>query len=478
MSRSALSRAEVKQPPSHLNYPQPPLPGPPVGVPNMTMPMPNYYISAALQPVINQQTFVPLVGDDDDYKDPETLKNIVPMYGNTSNFNINVLLYNNIMESKYFHALYQLTTYHEVLHEICSNVVHVEPWQTGTTRIPSTAFCLLLKLFLMKLTQKQMNGMLDYKNNVFVRAIGFLYLRYVVPPTDLWKWYEPYLEDEEEIQPSSDKTINMNIGEYCIKLLTEMSYYGTTLPRIPVLTERKIRVLLLLLDQKKKRRNKNLKMFHDGQFQIGTQVKAIYSDDENEPAWYDAVITDRDESNDMKFWVKFPEYGNIECVDLGEMELPKTTTSNSNDTTVDRDTKVTKQHDDHHKDKDKNRYDDRDSRNREKSSYGRGSRSRSRSCDSRSRNKNYNNRRAGRHDSRSRSRSRSRSNSRHRNRRNDRNNDKDDGDYDNPSSTNLMEMVLENSRNASAAVGRNYGQRPASYKGKIMISIIDIFIIK
>ena len=33
-----------------------------------------------------------------------------------------------------------------------------------------------------------------------IRALGFLYLRYVCKPSELWSWFEPYLDDEEEIQ--------------------------------------------------------------------------------------------------------------------------------------------------------------------------------------------------------------------------------------------------------------------------------------
>jgi pre-mRNA-splicing factor 38B len=98
-----------------------------------------------------------------------------------------------------------------------------------------------------------MKNILETDNNSLVRAIGFLYLRYTCPPNDLWKWFETYLEDEEEIYPSSNTDIKMSIGAYCIKLLTDMSYYNTTLPRIPVPTERKIKVMLLLLEEKQKR---------------------------------------------------------------------------------------------------------------------------------------------------------------------------------------------------------------------------------
>jgi hypothetical protein len=47
--------------------------------------------------------------------DTERAKNILPIYGSSSTFNINTLLYNNIMEADYFKALYQLRTYHEIV---------------------------------------------------------------------------------------------------------------------------------------------------------------------------------------------------------------------------------------------------------------------------------------------------------------------------------------------------------------------------
>lgn len=36
----------------------------------------------------------------------------------------------------------------------------------------------------------------------YIRAIGFLYLRYVCAPAELWEWLSYYLEDEEEIELS------------------------------------------------------------------------------------------------------------------------------------------------------------------------------------------------------------------------------------------------------------------------------------
>lgn len=56
--------------------------------------------------------------------DPERVKNILPIYGSSSTFNINTLLYNNIMEADYFKALYQLRTYHEIVGTSTQKHVH------------------------------------------------------------------------------------------------------------------------------------------------------------------------------------------------------------------------------------------------------------------------------------------------------------------------------------------------------------------
>lgn len=329
MSRSALERSAAK---AQQYVPQPP---PPPQVPQMMYAMaPGQMIyppgMMMAMPMPMMQPFAPAAPAVEDNEEVEHISNALPMHGNTSNFNINNLLYNNIMENDYFRALYQLRTYHEVLDEIYRSVVHVEPWQTGTARFPSSAFCLMVKFMLMKLTLKQMKGLLATTDNAFVRAIGFLYLRYTCPPTDLWKWVEPYLEDEEVFAPLSDQTVTMTVGAYVTKLLTDMQYYGTTLPRIPVPIERKMKVLLLLLNEKKARRQANLRAQAQGKFAVGTKVRAIYSDEENEPAWYEAVIESHEEGGgndgsgggeENKYYVRFPEYGNTEYLDLGDMEL-------------------------------------------------------------------------------------------------------------------------------------------------------------
>ncbi|CAM8971428.1 unnamed protein product [Rhodiola kirilowii] len=145
----------------------------------------------------------------------------------------------NILSSDYFKELFSLKTYHEVIDEIYNQVDHVEPWMTGNCRGPSTAFCLLYKLFTMRLTVKQMHGLLKHPDSPYIRAIGFLYLRYWADPKTLWNWYEPYIKDDEEFSPSSSGKMT-TMGVYIRDLLLGQYYFDSLFPRIPVPVLRQI----------------------------------------------------------------------------------------------------------------------------------------------------------------------------------------------------------------------------------------------
>ncbi|TVU17237.1 hypothetical protein EJB05_33256 [Eragrostis curvula] len=145
----------------------------------------------------------------------------------------------NILSSDYFKGLFRLKTYHEVIDEIYNEVDHVEPWMTGNCRGPSTAFCLLYKFFTMKLTVKQMHGLLKHPDSPYIRAIGFLYLRYVADPKILWTWYEPYLRDDEKFTPGCNQR-ETTMGVYVRDLILGQYYFDSLLPRIPLPVTRQV----------------------------------------------------------------------------------------------------------------------------------------------------------------------------------------------------------------------------------------------
>ncbi|KAL1934080.1 hypothetical protein VTP01DRAFT_6262 [Rhizomucor pusillus] len=155
--------------------------------------------------------------------------NKLETWGNESTMNMNAILHQNILASPYFKSLYEKKTFHEVVDEI----YYEAPFIKGTT--PSTAFCCLYKFWTQRLTVKQVENLVEHPDSPYLRAIGFLYLRYVLVPAQYWDWFQYYLDDDEEIDLTSGPNPQKStIGKLCRMLLTEQKFLGTMLPRIPV----------------------------------------------------------------------------------------------------------------------------------------------------------------------------------------------------------------------------------------------------
>mmetsp|Transcript_25587 Transcript_25587/g.35323 ORF Transcript_25587/g.35323 Transcript_25587/m.35323 type:complete len:337 (-) Transcript_25587:294-1304(-) len=160
-------------------------------------------------------------------------------FGNLSNYNLEGVLYQNITQSEYVKTLLQMSTWHEIVDEIYNEVTHCEPWMSGNARGPSSAFCIMFRFCQMKITRTNVQDLLDHGDSPFIRAIGFLYLRYVGDPKELWEWVEEYVEDEEEFQPSPGGRMH-TIGAFVRDLLLEQYYFDTIMPRIPEVARRNI----------------------------------------------------------------------------------------------------------------------------------------------------------------------------------------------------------------------------------------------
>ncbi|XP_037300592.1 pre-mRNA-splicing factor 38B [Manduca sexta] len=187
--------------------------------------------------------------------------NILPIWGNEQTMNLNPLILANIQGSSYFKVhLFKLKTYHEVVDEIYYQVKHLEPWERGSRKtsgqtgmcggvrgvgaggIVSTAFCLLYKLYTLRLTRKQVNGLLQHADSPYIRALGFMYVRYTQPPADLFDWYAEYLDDEEEIEPRAGGGGGgaTTIGALVRQMLIKLDWFSTLFPRIPVPIQKQI----------------------------------------------------------------------------------------------------------------------------------------------------------------------------------------------------------------------------------------------
>jgi len=158
------------------------------------------------------------VGEEDEEGNVVKAQDRVPFHGNDKTMNMNPLILANVTNSPYFkNDLYQMKTFHEIVDEIYYKVDHLEPWERGTRKtagmsqtgmcggvrgvsaggVVSSAFCLLFKLHTLRLTKKQAYALLNHCDSPYIRALGFMYLRFTLPPAEMWSWFEGYMEDTE-----------------------------------------------------------------------------------------------------------------------------------------------------------------------------------------------------------------------------------------------------------------------------------------
>lgn len=111
----------------------------------------------------------------------------------------------------------------------------------GAGGIVSTAYCLLYKLYTLRLTRKQLNGLLTHTDSPYIRSLGFMYIRYTQPPADLYDWYEEYLLDDEEVETKAGGgQPATTIGQMLHQFLVKLDWFSTLFPRIPVPIQKQI----------------------------------------------------------------------------------------------------------------------------------------------------------------------------------------------------------------------------------------------
>ncbi|KAF9204920.1 PRP38 pre-mRNA processing factor 38 domain-containing protein B [Haplosporangium sp. Z 27] len=165
--------------------------------------------------------------------------NQLATHGNQRTMNLNSVIFQNIIDSPYLKTLGELSSFQEIVNEAQRN----EPFLKGTT--PSTAWVIMYKFWTLPLTIRQLENLIDHPHSVYLRGIGFLYLRFVCKPDQLWDWLGAYLEDDQEIiLQAGVKPVYSTIGKMCYTLLHDQKFLGQMLPRIPVLVMRDLETKL------------------------------------------------------------------------------------------------------------------------------------------------------------------------------------------------------------------------------------------
>lgn len=384
-------------------------------------------------------------------------KKLVPQVCD-GNYNMNASLANCIKQSQYYNQLLPMTSYDALVDEMVRSLNHLEPYIPGRRGLPSTAFSILFRMFVLQLTYNQVNALLYSKKGAKIRAMGLLYLRFVGDPNTLWEWYSPLLcEGEDEdlatapesntvLIPGADGKEKMSLGRYAGMLLTETKYYDTYFKRFPITLENKFKKHVLLCQLREERRKKNEAQRR--RFVKGTNVEAEYCED-GVMGWYDAVI--EEECDDGNFMIIYDGYDTLEKVDISMIKLkPKVAGSVSSSERGGEKGRSGSRSGDYRRDSQRDKDYERSYRS---SSRNRGGRERSRSRDrDRARD-----RRGDRYDDRRR-RSRSRSRSRDRDRDRRRSRDRYSGSRDDEYSRRRRSR----SRSRSRSRGRDRRERDRS----------------
>eukprot|EP00946_MAST-07B_sp_MAST-7B-sp1_P000393 g393.t1 len=263
-------------------------------------------------------------------------KGSIPLVINES-YNFHNILWQHLRSSYYFRGLYKSTTFSAVVDKIYYDVEHCEPMFPSSRGLAaSPCFCLVYKLFLMRLNGREMEALLTHGDSPYIRAVGLLYLRIGTDVTDLWRWFEPALHDHETMairrpgrnagdnvafgrdgSAASGTTSNSTVGDFAQLLLTTNKYFNTMLPPIPIPMMKKYKQRLSRLDEIFERAELNRAKVD--QFRPGMVVDAMYSEDFE---WYEARI--EAQVGEGIFFVTYlpeAEYGNQEERTLGYLRL-------------------------------------------------------------------------------------------------------------------------------------------------------------
>jgi pre-mRNA-splicing factor 38B len=270
------------------------------------------------------------------------LRTSLPLWGpDDGTFHFHPVLLRHTIHTSYFYhrCCRELFNWNAVIDEIYNEVKTMDTFSSHNSKQPSTAFCLLLRLLTLRMTDHQMTLTLSHGDSPYIRAIGFVYLRYVCPPERLLKYIEPYLliDDEEGQEVKIDRS-TISLGQFVRSLFTNRDYFGATpLPRLPgpieVLLRDKVRAAERSAERAKVHyKNADRMRRWTTTNAMAIEVMALYGDDDHPLTWYraiiDRVMRNDDESSTTggrpylypRFVVTFPDYGNTETVRLGELD--------------------------------------------------------------------------------------------------------------------------------------------------------------
>jgi len=190
-------------------------------------------------------------------------------------FNCAPVLKDQVLNSSYYKSLMNITNLEDMIQEIQQYAADTMDVYRSTNE-PSCFMCCAYRLFTMAPNEDELRRVIDNPNSPLVRCVGFLSIRYVVPPEQLWDRYEEFLLDDARLKITDGgkgREEVTTIGEYIEGLLLKEKYFSTPLPRIPAAVRRKLEERLAPMPQYRKRTKANRSVFGSRSRQISVPVE-------------------------------------------------------------------------------------------------------------------------------------------------------------------------------------------------------------
>lgn len=235
---------------------------------------------------------------------------------NNKAFGFAGILQTHVVECAHFKSLLSLETFDAMVDETYQFANSVEPYHTNSGTLPTALFCCVYRFFTLGLDSRMLRKLLNNQESPYLRAAGFLYVRYGLPHDTLWDWLGEYILDDETFQLSPENDQKTTIGEYVEGLLAQDKYFSTPFPRLPNSTRRRLEERLAPVNQYRKRTKSNkeiVDVFRDP----GTKIEACIEGD-----WIPGVVLELDDDRPTRIKVHVRlEDSTEQSVHLGMMIL-------------------------------------------------------------------------------------------------------------------------------------------------------------
>lgn len=179
-------------------------------------------------------------------------------------FQCSPMLKEQIIMSAYFKSLLEITGIEGLINEIIQYADTLDVYNPGSKTSPSCFMCHVFRLSTLSHIENELSLLIDNRDYAVVRCVGFLYIRFVTPPAQLWETLEEYLLDDMELIYAQDGAeVSTTIGEYVESLLIQDKYFDSPVPRLPVKVRQTIEEKVAPMLQYRKRMQANRRVIRN-----------------------------------------------------------------------------------------------------------------------------------------------------------------------------------------------------------------------